>query len=145
MKILFKFFLSHVKLAKTQERYCFIEFYYWFYCGKRANVRRQGVTYDVIDELQCLSLSKCFPALCNKLIKEITIFHSINRETFDKYYFDTFLVSVSLYEIYIIMLYYRLLHLQVTASPNAWRHNLKTIAHNMPVSELKALHHCLRV
>ena len=40
-----------------------------------------GVTYDVIDELRRLSLSKCFPALCHKLIYEIAIFHSINRET----------------------------------------------------------------
>ena len=38
MKIYFRFFLSHVKLAETQEKYCFIEFYYRFYCGKRANV-----------------------------------------------------------------------------------------------------------
>ena len=38
MKIYFRFFLSHVKLTKTQEKHSFIEFYYQFYCGKRANV-----------------------------------------------------------------------------------------------------------
>ena len=43
--------------------------------------QRPVVTYDVIDELQCLSLSKSFPALCHKLIYEIAPFHSINGET----------------------------------------------------------------
>ena len=38
MKIHFRFFLSQVKLAKTQEKHSFIEVYYRFYCGKRANV-----------------------------------------------------------------------------------------------------------
>ena len=38
MKIYFRFFLSHVKLTKTQEKHSFIVFYYQFYCGKRANV-----------------------------------------------------------------------------------------------------------
>ena len=51
----------------------------------RKTHQRQGLTYDVIDELPRLSLSKCFPALCHKLIYEIAIFHSINRETCDKY------------------------------------------------------------
>ena len=60
--------------AKMQEKYCFIEFYL------RKMRQRRGVTYVVIDELRRLSLSKCFPALCHKLIYEITIFHSINRE-----------------------------------------------------------------
>ena len=46
--------------------------------------QRRGGTYDVIDELRRLSLSKCFPVLCHKLIYEIAIFHSINRETCDK-------------------------------------------------------------
>ena len=49
----------------------------------RKTRQRRGVTYDVIDELQRLSLSKCFPALCHKLIYEIAIFHSIKRETCD--------------------------------------------------------------
>ena len=53
----------------------------------RKTRQRRGVTYDVIDELQRLSLSKCFPALCHKLIYEIVIFHSINRETCDKIIF----------------------------------------------------------
>ena len=38
MKIYFIFFLSHVKLAKEQEKDSFIEIYHRFYCGKRANV-----------------------------------------------------------------------------------------------------------
>ena len=50
----------------------------------RKTRQRRGVTYDVIEELRRLSLSKCFPALCHKLIYEIAIFHSINRETCDK-------------------------------------------------------------
>ena len=50
----------------------------------RKTRQRRGVTYDVIDELRRLSLSKCFPVLCHKLIYEIAIFHSINRETCDK-------------------------------------------------------------
>ena len=45
--------------------------------------QHRSVTYDVIDKLRRLSLSKCFPALCHKLIYEIAIFHSINRETCD--------------------------------------------------------------
>ena len=46
--------------------------------------QHQCVTYDVLDELRSLSLSKCFPALCHKLIYEIAIIHSINRETCEK-------------------------------------------------------------
>ena len=38
MKIHFRFYLSHVKPAKTQEKLGFIELYNRFYCGKRANV-----------------------------------------------------------------------------------------------------------
>ena len=38
MKIHVRFFLSHAKLTKTQEKHSFIEFYYQFNCGKRANV-----------------------------------------------------------------------------------------------------------
>ena len=38
MEIHFRFFLSHVKLAKTQEKYIFIEFYNQFCFAKRANV-----------------------------------------------------------------------------------------------------------
>ena len=53
----------------------------------RKTCQRRGVTYDVIDELRRLSLSNCFPVLCHKLIYEfqIAIFHSINRETCDRY------------------------------------------------------------
>ena len=47
--------------------------------------QRRGFTYDVINELRRLSLSKCLPALCHKLIYEIAIFHSINWEKCDKY------------------------------------------------------------
>ena len=43
--------------------------------------------YDVIDELQCLSLSKYLPVLCYIIIHEIVIFHSINGETCDKQIF----------------------------------------------------------
>ena len=81
MKIHFRFFLSHVKLAKTQEK----QFYRVFMTILLRKLRqRRGVTYDVIDELRRLSLSKCFPVLCHTLIYEIAIFHSINRETCDK-------------------------------------------------------------
>ena len=54
----------------------------------RQTRQRRGVTYDVIGELQRLSLSKCFPALCHKLIYEIAIFHSINGETCDKLIYE---------------------------------------------------------
>ena len=47
-------------------------------------IAENAPTYDIIDELQRLSLSKYFPALCHKLIHEIAIFRSINRETCDK-------------------------------------------------------------
>ena len=50
----------------------------------RKTRQRTGVTYDVIDQQRRLNQSKYFPALCHKLIYEITIFHSINRETCDK-------------------------------------------------------------
>ena len=52
----------------------------FFYFRKRTN----DVTYDIIDELWCISLSKCFAALCHKLIYETVILHSINRKTCDK-------------------------------------------------------------
>ena len=48
---------------------------------QRKTRQRRDVTNDVIDELRRLGLSKCFPALCHKLIYEIAIFHSINGET----------------------------------------------------------------
>ena len=57
--------------------------------------QRRDVTYDVIDELRRFSLSKCFSALCHKLIYEIAIFHSINGETCDKYFFITVLLEPS--------------------------------------------------
>ena len=44
MKIHFRFFLSHVKLEKTQEKHSLIEFYYRFHCGKRANVEALPMT-----------------------------------------------------------------------------------------------------
>ena len=50
----------------------------------RKTRQRQDVSYDVIGKLRRLGLSKCFPALCHKLIYEIAIFHSINGETCDK-------------------------------------------------------------
>ena len=50
----------------------------------RKTRQRRDVTYDVIDELRRLGLSKCFLVLCHKLIYEIAIFHSINGETCDK-------------------------------------------------------------
>ena len=73
MKIHFRFFLLHVKLAKMQEKH----FYRVFLLILLQKTRqRLGVTYDVIDKLRHLSLSKCFPVLCHKLIYEITIFYS---------------------------------------------------------------------
>ena len=49
------------------------------------NAPTSGFTYDVIDELRRLSLSKCFPPLCHKLIyhmilylwSEISLFHKL--------------------------------------------------------------------
>ena len=85
MKIHFRFFLSHVKLAKKARK---TQFYRVLLpISLRKTRQRRGVAYDVIDELRRLSLSKCFPALCHKLIYEIAIFHSINRETCDKTYY----------------------------------------------------------
>ena len=83
MKIYFRFFLSHVKLTKTQEKHSSIEFFLSILLRKTR--QRRGVTYDVIDELLCLSLSKCFPPLCHKLIyhmilhlwSEISLFHKL--------------------------------------------------------------------
>ena len=54
----------------------------------RKTRQRRGVTYDVIDELRRLSLSKCFPALCHKLIyhmilylwSEISLFHKLSSD-----------------------------------------------------------------
>ena len=51
----------------------------------RKTHQRRGVTYDVIDELRRLSLSKYFPPLCHKLIyhtilhlwSEISLFHKL--------------------------------------------------------------------
>ena len=74
-------FLSHN--SQKRKKSSFIEFYYRFYCRKTHQCR--DVTYYVIDKLRRLSLSKYFTALCHKLIYEIAIFHSINREICDKY------------------------------------------------------------
>ena len=75
MKIHVRFFLSHVKLTKTQVYRVLLPIL----------LQRRGVTYDVIDELRRLSLSKCFPPLCHKLIyymilhlwSEISLFHKL--------------------------------------------------------------------
>ena len=82
MKIHFRFFLSHVKLAKKLRKTQFYRVLLPISLWKTR--QRRGVAYDVIDKLRRLSLSKCFPALCHKLIYEIAILHSINRETCDK-------------------------------------------------------------
>ena len=74
-----RFFLSHVKLAKKGENSSF-----FLPILLRKTRQRRDVTYDVIDELRCLGLSKCFLVLCHKLIYEIAILHSINGETCDK-------------------------------------------------------------
>ena len=55
----------------------------------RKRCQCRGVTYDVINKLRCLSLSKSCPVLCHKLIYEIAMFHSINRETCDKIFYHT--------------------------------------------------------
>ena len=54
----------------------------------RKTCQHRGITYDIIDKLRHLSLSKSFPALCHKFIYETVIFHSLDRETCDnvKYY-----------------------------------------------------------
>ena len=54
----------------------------------RKTRQHRAVTYDVIEEPRRLSLSKCFPALCHKLIYAIAIFHSINWETCDKLIYE---------------------------------------------------------
>ena len=87
MKIHFRFFLSHVKLAKKCKKRHFHGVLLLILLRKMC--KRRGVTYDIIGELQHLGLSKCFPALCHKLIYEIALFHSINREICDKQYFVT--------------------------------------------------------
>ena len=84
MKIYFRFFLSHVKLAQTCENSSILP----NFTAKTRQCR--DVTYDVIDKLRRLGLSKCVPALCHKLIYEIAIFHSINGETCDKYIYDIY-------------------------------------------------------
>ena len=87
------------------------------FTAKRTRQCRD-VTYDVIDKPQllglqsellaylptvicvvntrgvpiCLGLSKCFPALCHKLIHEIAIFHSVNGEISDKLCFNIMII-----------------------------------------------------
>ena len=77
-----EFHKYHMKLelSKIQEKQFYLVLLLIFMLKTH---QRRGVTYDVIDELRRLSLSKCFPALCHKLIYEIAIFHFINRESFD--------------------------------------------------------------
>ena len=57
MKIHFRFFLSRVKLAKMQENIVLLPTFL------RKTHQRRDITYDVLDELRRLSLSKCFPVL----------------------------------------------------------------------------------
>ena len=78
-QILFIPCLTHKNARKTQ--------FYWVLLPilLRKTRQRRGVTYDVIDELRRLSLSKCFPPLCHKLIyhmilhlwSEISLFHKL--------------------------------------------------------------------
>ena len=89
---------THNEFHKYRMKWKFISdsFYHMLNSQKRAKIRvfcpnllrktrqRRDVTYDVIDKLRRLGLSKCFPALCHKLIYEIAIFHSINGEICDK-------------------------------------------------------------
>ena len=83
MKIYFRFFLSHVKLTKNARKTQFYRVLLPILLRKTR--QRRGVTYDVIDELRRLSLSKCFPPLCHKLIyhmilhlwSEISLFHKL--------------------------------------------------------------------
>ena len=75
LQILFITCLTHKNVRKTGGFFLPILL-------RKTRLRRE-VTYDVIDELRRLSLSKCFPVLCHKLIYEIAIFHSINGETCD--------------------------------------------------------------
>ena len=60
---------------------------YWVFSPilPRKTCQCHCIIFEVIDELQHLSLSKSCTALCHKSIYEIAIFHSINRETRDKY------------------------------------------------------------
>ena len=46
------------------------------------------VTYDVIEELGCLSISKYFSVLYHELIYDIAIFYSLKGETCDKICFS---------------------------------------------------------
>ena len=54
MKIKFTFFLSDVNLAKVSEYQSFIEYHYDFW---QKMHHCQSMTYDITEELQCLSLS----------------------------------------------------------------------------------------
>ena len=79
MKIHFRFFvitwLSRKNVRKIQIYRIFLSILLQLTCQRRV------ITYDIIDELQHLSLSKRCQALCHKLVYEIVIFHSINGET----------------------------------------------------------------
>ena len=91
---------THKEFHKYRMKWKFISDFFYHMLNQKKNVKknwvslpislrktrhRRDVTYEVIDELWRLGLSKCFLALCHKLIYEISIFHSINRETCDKY------------------------------------------------------------
>ena len=88
MKTHFRFFLSHVKTRKNARKILFNRVLLPILLRKTR--QRRGVAYDVIEELLRLILSKYFPALCHKLIYEIAILHSINRERCDKKYYNFF-------------------------------------------------------
>ena len=74
MKIQFRFFLSHVKIANMKNMKL-----YQVLLPILLRKRHQGwsVTLDFIEELQRLSLLKYFSMLCQKLIYDIAIIHSI--------------------------------------------------------------------
>ena len=80
-------FYHMLNSQKCKEKHNFIEFLLPILLRKTRQRRR--VSYDVIDELRRLSLSKCFPALCHKLIYVIAIFHSINRENVIKWVYTS--------------------------------------------------------
>ena len=93
----------------------------------RKTRQSRDVTYDVIDKLRRLGLSKCFLALCHKLIYEIAIFHSINGETCDKYHLLTmlfvywFLLSLRLVWLLVCCLY-KEVYLQIFECVSFWLH-----------------------
>ena len=45
------------------------------------SIKRRSVTYNVMENMRSISLSKFFPALCHTLIYEMVIFYSIKLES----------------------------------------------------------------